>query len=134
MQLIQVLPDKVEAAWPHLQGFMPAVVESARGKIEAEDIQALCKQGMMQLWAAIDEDGSPKAIALTEIAQYPRQKIGRVTACIGRDMDQWLHLLSGIEAWAKEQGCSSMQHIARKGYAKKLHDYKLTHVLLERAL
>ena len=40
-------------------------------------------------------------------------------------MKLWLHLLDGIEAFARAEGCDAMRIIGRKGWARVLKDYRV---------
>lgn len=54
--------------------------------------------------------------------------------CSGEGANDWLHLLVKIELWAKAEGCKFLDMDARKGWAKHLPDYKVTHWVLQKAL
>lgn len=58
----------------------------------------------------------------------------RLPFCTGDGASRWVHLLETIEGWARREGCQKFDLIARKGWAKHLPDYKLTHVVLEKVL
>lgn len=58
----------------------------------------------------------------------------RVMWAGGKDMDRWLHYLESIEQWAKSIGCSRSIVYGRKGWVKKLKDYKQTAVILEKVI
>lgn len=133
-QLLQVAPDKIGAVWPHVQKHLESMAERSRGKVTAEDIAALCASGHMTLWVVLDDDGTHLATAATELFDYPRKRVCRITGLVGEHFDKWLHHIEDIENWARSQGCMAMQNLARKGWARKVPDYVLTHVLLERDL
>ncbi len=108
-------------------------VERSRGKQDGDDIAAAIETGRMQLWL-LAAPGQIAAIALTEISEYPRKKVCRVIACVGEGRERWQHHLAGIEDWAKEIGCDGMELVARKGWARVMSDYELTHVMLEKGI
>jgi hypothetical protein len=47
---------------------------------------------------------------------------------------QRLGYLDELERYATAQGCNGMRIYGRKGWARKLPDYKMTHVLLEKVI
>ena len=90
--------------------------------------------GRMQLWAVVGE--AIEAIVLTEIAEYPRRRLCRVLAAAGAGRARWLHLLGTIEEWARAQGCTAIEPVARPGWERALAPlgYRKTHVILEKEL
>ena len=52
----------------------------------------------------------------------------------GENSLEWLHLMEDLEAWAKHEGCTRIIGVMRKGWAKRLPDYRMTHVYLEKDL
>lgn len=128
----------VGAAW---QGAVDELVSAAcdrDGLYGADDLfSALCK-GLMRLWVAgSKKDGGEvviEAVAVTEILQFPRMKAFGIVICTGQDRQRWVSHLRTMEAWAKEQGCGMSRPITRKGWAKDLSDYRLTHYVWEKRL
>lgn len=85
---------------------------------------------MWLVWA-----GEVRAVLATELYHdVGGEKRCRIPFCTGHGARQWVGLLSRIEDWARSEGCQRLDMIARKGWAKHLPDYKMTHVLLEKAL
>jgi len=92
--------------------------------------------GSMNLWLAVDETDAIKAVAVTEIAAYPRIMVCKLLACTGDDAALWVDLLAPIEDWAKSRGCAAMEPICRPGWERRLKSlgYRKTHVVLEKCL
>ncbi len=90
----------------------------------------------MQLWLAVDGSGRHHAVAVTEIVQYPRCSVCAVLACTGEDAADWAPLIQGIETWARERGCRTIEPRCRPGWEKLLkpHGYRRTHSILEKPL
>jgi len=86
--------------------------------------------------AATCERARIKAVAITEIAAYPRITVCKLLACTGDDAARWVELLAPIEAWAKSRGCAAMEPICRPGWERRLKPlgYRKTHVVLEKCL
>lgn len=124
----------VEAAW---SGPVEELIGEAvdRGGLYApEDIKRLLEQGLMRLWVAGSRERGAEALAVTEILQYPKARAFNVIICTGHDRGRWFSHLKTMEAWAKEQGCDVSRALTRKGWAKELADYKLTHYAWEKQL
>lgn len=76
-----------------------------------------------------------KAVIGTHLHVAPSgMTVLQIMFCTGEDSKEWLPLLSLIESHARDNGCGKIEMWARKGWGKKLPDYKLTHVLLEKDL
>ena len=90
-------------------------------------------RGEWQLWLVWD--GTPRAIVGTELyVEMTGLKCCMIRFCTGGGAAEWSHLLGKIEAWARDEGCTYLDMLARKGWAKHLPDYKLTHVELQKEL
>jgi hypothetical protein len=110
-----------------------SVAERSRGEFDAKVMIERFQRGEWQLW--VIWDGSLKATLGTELhLNDTGHKQCSVRFCTGSNIDGWGHLISDLETWAKREGCQRLNMWARKGWAKKLPAYKLTHVLLERDL
>lgn len=133
VQLVPVPPDKLGAAWNFVSANIAAIAQATRQKLTVEDFGRLIADGSFTLWVVL-EDGVLLAVVITEIIQYPQRRVCRVNACVGEHRQKWIHLLSEIEAWGRANGCAAMEILARKGWARVLPDYQMTHVFLEREL
>lgn len=110
-----------------------SVAERSHGEFDAKVMIERFQRGEWQLWVVWD--GALKATLGTELHLTDTgQKQCSVRFCTGSNIDGWGHLIADLETWAKREGCQRLNMWARKGWAKKLPAYKLTHVLLERDL
>ena len=133
--LYAVSPEQLGAAWPIIVPDVENIASRSRGRYLSDDIREMIASGDRLLWVALNEsDGAYLGLAMAELHQYPRRKACRLVACTGRERARWLPLLSGIEAWAKSVGCDVMESFARKGWARELSTYKMSHCFLERDL
>lgn len=130
--LYPVPPEALSAVWPSIAPDVENIAARSRGRMLASDIRDLIEAQDRILWVAVGPAGEYLGLAMTEIHQYPRRKACRLVACTGRERARWLPLLADIEKWAKSIGCDVMEGHTRKGWARELADYKLTHVFLER--
>lgn len=109
------------------------VVERHRGEMSLAGIAGKLARKEWILWLVWD--GTVRAVLATELyTDVGGMKRCRVPFCTGDSAKQWVHLLSEIEAWARSEGCEKIDMIARKGWARHLADYRMTHVLLEKDL
>jgi hypothetical protein len=109
-----------------------AVAES-RGKLSVESVIKAIQSGDWKLFAVVSRQVD--AICIVEIyREMSGLKTMAIKICTGARAHAWVHLVDEIAAEAKRQGCGKLIAIARKGWAKHLADFKLTHVMLERDL
>lgn len=134
-QLHAVPPEQLPAVWPHVASSVENIAARSNGRMLASDIREMIERGERILWVAVDhENGNFLGLCMTEIQQYPRRKACRLVACVGHDRAKWTHLLGGVEGWAKSIGCDVMEGITRRGWARDLADYKMSHIFLEKEI
>jgi len=127
MTLRQVPLPFLEVVWPHVAPWISErVVERSNGEFSIEGIAEKLITGAWQLWVVFD--GEYRAVLATEIT---KEGIARIHFATGKGADRWKHLIDDIKAWAKNQGCHRLHMLARKGWARHLPEFKVTHVLLE---
>jgi len=52
----------------------------------------------------------------------------------GDNMNQWFDLRDRFEDWARKEGCDQVRIFARKGWARKLPDYKIQAYVMSKQL
>ena len=132
--LHQVPPARVAECWPVIEPMITAAMDRD-GTYTAENVREWLVKELMQLWIAGTKERGVEALAVTEILQHQKCRVLNILICTGKDRDRWLAHLGAIETWARtDKGCDRALLYARKGWARHLPDYKLTHVLLEKRL
>lgn len=112
---------------------MEAICERSQGRYSVPGMLERFAKGEWILW--IVWDGSVRAIVGTELYRdVSGMKCCMIRFATGRQAATWTHLLREIEDWARGEGCQRLDMIARKGWARHLPDYKMTHVVLEKEL
>lgn len=133
MALQKVPVEHVAAVLPHVVGRLQVIVDRSGERYTVASVAELLMRGEFQLWIIGDE--AIKGVVLTELFFAPSgKKIMGIRAATGDAAEGWLHLMPELEAWARHEGCHSVEAIARKGWARRLSDYKMTHVILEKDL
>jgi len=129
----QIPPALLESVWPHVVDKIAGVVERSDGRWTIEDIAGRLLQQQWQLWVVWD--GTWRAVLATELCREASGlQVARIVFTTGSGADRWTHLIADIETWAKDQGASKLEMMARKGWARRLPEYKMSHVLLEKDL
>lgn len=130
MMVRQVPVPFLNLVWPHVAPWIAErVVARSNGEFSLEGIAERLLTGEWQLWVVFD--GSYRAVLATELT---KEGIARVHFATGRGAEDWKHLIGEIEEWARDNGSSRLRMYARKGWAKHLPDFKMTHVVLEKDL
>lgn len=129
--LVQIAPEHLQQVLPMVFQKLVEVATRSRGNLSAHGMINQFASGNWQLW--IIWDGTVKAVMGTEVyTNVAGNKVCAVRFLTGEDSGQWLGLLDDLENWARFNDCVKLDLVARKGWARKLQDYKLTHVLLEK--
>lgn len=127
-ELICIDPARIDEVWPHARHLIREAIERT-GLSEFSEIESEVLAGKQLLWLAWN--GSSIEAAATTALCTP---VCILTACSGSNRDRWLPLLSKIEQYARNEGCSAMRIFGRKGWERALDGYKVEHVVLQKGL
>jgi hypothetical protein len=125
--LVLIPQEDVNGVWPLVEPFISAAAE--RGEYSSELLWSWATSGEAQLWMAWSDHCEAAAVT----TRLPGD-ICLIAALGGKESGRWMPLLSDLEAWAKQQGCIAMRAWARKGWARKLKDYEMSRVILDKKL
>lgn len=137
--LCDVPPEHIDILWPKIEPLIERATATSRGKETAFDIRRSLMARDCQLWIWW-EDGEVKLLAIAEIVRHPRKTVARIKLCTGLEhavpREMILGCVAVIEAWAREQGATGMENVARAGWERVLRTvgYERTHVYLEKEL
>lgn len=133
-QLVYLPRQAFGKTWPVIEPLVGSVIERSGGRVSIETLMNAVSDGSQHVWAVWDGH-EIRALVGAEVGTVPTGlKICTINFATGRDSHEWLHLLDEIEEWARSIGCGKIEMWARKGWQRKLPDYRMTHVLLERDL
>ena len=132
--LRQVPVPYLAQVWPDISSWISGVVERSDGRWSVELIAKQFLSGNWQLWVVWDGEAVAAVIGTEIYVEGTGMNLARVVFTTGTGAAKWTHLLSDIEDWARDQGAVKLEMMARKGWAKHLPAYKMTHVLLEKDL
>jgi len=126
----QIPVPLLDHVWPHVCDWIAErVVARSKGRFSLQGIAGKLLRGEWQLWVVWD--GAYRAVLATELSA---EGVARINFATGRGADDWAHLIGDIEQWAKEQGAHCLEMLARKGWARHMKSYRVSHVLLEKDL
>src|SRR4051812_34859109 len=135
-ELACVNPEQAGLIWPRVAARVQRAILRT-GLCSFDDVEREVLTGRALLWLAPGPDGSATAIhagATTRLEQTDAGKVCVIVACEGQTMARWLPLISGIETYAKTEGCRGMRIYGRKGWQRVLDGYRQSHVLIEKEL
>ena len=123
----------VRRHWPQAQPWIAEAVVTSRGKFTKDWFRDRLVAGDMQLWLL--EDGDTFGVVVTQVYDYPANRCCLIRIATGRNVGDAIEGgIRQIEDWARSQGCHAMELIARLGWKRRLTDYDMTHVVLEKQL
>jgi hypothetical protein len=135
--LAGVQPDQVRVLWPYLRSWFELVEKTSKGRESAAELVQAIEESRAQLWIWWPSADEVKAICVTEITVHPGTKVCRIRVCVGVDRSEWLAAaLPTIEAWAAQNGCDSVEPVARIGWERDLKalGYRKHHLLMAKAV
>jgi hypothetical protein len=133
-ELVYIPAHAFPSAWPAIEPLIPSIVERSAGRVSAMTLIRDVAEGRKHVWTVWDGNEVRALVGADVGFASTGLKICTINFAAGRDSHEWIHLLSEIEDWAVLIGCKKMEMWARKGWARKLPTYKMSHVLLEKDL
>ncbi len=134
MSLVHIPADRVPDVWNVVSPFLPQLLERSSGRDTVESLFSQMVSGAITLWCVLDGE-NVVAIVGADVGFAPSGlKVATILFCSGAGSHKWLFLLDEIEDWARANDCQVLEMRARKGWAKKLPDFKITTVNFEKVL
>lgn len=137
--LIQIPPEAIPGLWPLAARMLAPAIEYSNGATNLDqELKCLVEQ-KKQLWMVVDGEPNenPKGVA-AGVSSLQLNADGTKTANIeyfgGENMKAWFSLKAVFEEWASAEGCKDLRLWARKGWAKHLPDFKITHHIMRKEL
>lgn len=129
-------PRLIPEIWPEVLPFVQAALDEAAGERSATDYLALLCQQQMQLWLVfMGKDLA--AVVVTEIVNYPRQRVCNGMLLSGDGMKDWLAPAEEvIRGWARELGCQAITITGRFGWERVFGKlgYRKQYITLRKSL
>lgn len=135
-ELACVDPEHVRTIWPIVAPRLRRAIRRT-GLSAFADIERDVLAGRALLWLALSGASGAatiNAVAATRLELTETGMVCVITACEGQTMARWLPLISGIETYAKTEGCRGMRIYGRRGWLRALNGYRQTHVIIQKEL
>ena len=127
MSLICVPPSLVPHVWKLYR--IPVELALQRGNVGTaiEDVESWLFAGLAQLWIA------RVGVAVTQLTGRGSDKLCTIVAFTG-DFHRCVEHLASLEQFAEEEGCTKMVILGRKGWRRRLCDYREPYIVLEKEI
>lgn len=122
-----MLSSHVDSVWNLVLPLVESALDYDDSRYSASSIYEEIKNRGMQLWLVMN--GDIEACLVTEIRKYPLKTVCTIFLAAGKNLENWIHVQENLKAWAKTQGCSTIELYGRPGWEKKL-GWKKTQVIL----
>lgn len=111
----------------------PLLQKALDGTYDIIDVEQGLQDNRFQLF--ISWNNGIESAVITEIAEYPKAKVLRYVLAGGMNLENWLEEIQEvIEKFAKKNHCTQLEVAGRKGWLKKLKDFKEKAILLSKDL
>jgi hypothetical protein len=137
MRISLVLPEHLPDAWPQVEGYIARAADYTNGKCLAADIRNWLCDEYHYLWVAFEEGGKIYGAVTTRFVEYPSCKVLSIEFVGGERLSEWKDdMLAVIENFAKNEGCSVLQGIGRRGWGRELmsNGWRQTAAIYEKEL
>lgn len=133
-EMVHIPAHLIERAWPAIEHLVPSIIERSRGRVSVETLADDVTSGRLIVLAAWHGGDVIALVGLQISIAATGLKLGTIRFATGANSHLWLHLIGEVEDMARRLGCERLEMWARKGWARRLQDYEMTHILLEKAL
>lgn len=104
----------ISAHWHLIEPFLFDHYEWTR-----DEVREALESAQAQCWG-IQEDGEIKGVVITRT----RPPMGWLWIASGKGLEPGLELLTVIESWMREQGCTQVYLEGRRGWGRTLEGYE----------
>lgn len=126
-----VLPSELDELWPQAEPLIRRGLQHVLSRYDPEDVKESVRNGWRQLWLLVPDMA---CVWVTQIDTYPRSKVLHIFLIAGRMPPDWKQVLFHVEQWGKAQGCQSVELKGRKGWVRRLPDYQVPRVFMQKDL
>ena len=141
MNIVEIPASNLNDVWNLVKKDIAQALAYSGNYTDADYVLEQLKQNKFQLWVLWDKTKKTTiekyyGVVVTEIIQRKLKRSCNIFIVTGRHRQKWQHLVKELESFAIKNECDCMELFARPGWDKimKTHDYKRTHVVLEKQL
>lgn len=115
----------IPSIWSHILPLLEKVLNRDPGRYTTESVLDDLLNERLQLWLGYEDFEDIKdlridIIAITKIGQFHAKKVLFIEMISGTKLYKWIENLDMIRKWGTDNGCTSLEFTARKGFRKYL--------------
>lgn len=119
----------IELVWPEVAPFLARALEKQTA-MSLESVKADCVRGKFWLWRI-----RQRAAFLTEIQQFPLERICMIVLCGGDSLEEWVNEADEtLTRHARHFGCSALMIVGRRGWSRACPAYEVQDYVMRKAL
>jgi len=133
VKLICVPPDLT----PQLPAQVWDRVDRAVNRVRLSDAAGVHHDvlaGDALVWLVVDQDDKIVGAVVTQLQMCRGDRLCVILAYGADDHARAAPLLAELEAYARSEGCAAMRVYGRKGWTQRLPDYRITAIIMDKAL
>jgi len=131
VDVIAIPANRSLAYWPHVREHILKAFSRFPGEVSEEKIIQNLSEGLYTLWVAW-RDG-PIGGLLTQIIEYSEFDSCRIVALGGKDFESWRNEMDRVlDVYCKLHGLTRIEFAGRRGWLKRVNNYKLNRVFMVR--
>lgn len=130
-----VLCQDIDDMWQEIEPFIVKVLNKMEDSTPIESIKNDLLKSARQLWL-VKSDEVIKAVVITTIQDYGKQRTGVLSYISGEDIREWISGIDAIGDYFKAMKCDKFSIIGRRGWKKfiECRGFKEKKTVFERGL
>lgn len=119
----------IDIRWPEAAPLLQKPLER-QSAMTIESVYRDCKSGKFHLWLI-----PGKVAFITEIQQFPAERICMIVLCGGEGLDEWkVQADEVLTRYARTMGCNALMIVGRLGWSVVMPEYRRTDYVLRKTL
>lgn len=125
--------EQIDSLWPEYGHHLERL--ELHGDCRALGIREDLKSSQKQLWG-YQQNGKVLGVAVTSVIETPRGRACEIYGGVGTESvrGQIDEVMQEIERWAASIGCTRIKILGRKGWLRRLHGFRQTGIIMEKAI
>jgi hypothetical protein len=133
VEVVPIQSFEVPTVWLEIEELIAEICRLNLNRFAPHDFYRLLLTKECQLWVA-RRVNKIIAIGITAIRAFPHGKAAQVLGITGKEIDSWIKFEPMLLDWARGEGCSAIDGIARAGWKRKVKGWNEVGVVLTRSL
>lgn len=130
--LLRVPPEHMSVIAPKVLPMIEAVADRSDGRWTTRALLLAIYEGRWDLWVVWDGEQIRMIVGTEVYEELSGKRFLGIRFATGSGAKQFAHMIDKLEAYASDRGCAAVDGWMRKGWARHLPEYRLSHILLEK--